>query len=78
VKPRTGRGCNSPRAVMPSSSATTGSRPDGVVEQLRLSGAGHGWPGVEVRWLRRRLIGTGSSLVNASEGAWAFAPRFSR
>jgi poly(3-hydroxybutyrate) depolymerase len=48
------------------------------VEQLRLAGVGHGWPGVEVGWLRRRIIGPGTTLVNASEAAWAFASRFSR
>jgi polyhydroxybutyrate depolymerase len=55
-----------------------GCRPDGVVEQIRLSGVGHGWPGVDVPWLRRRLVGPGTTLVNASEEAWAFASRFRR
>jgi poly(3-hydroxybutyrate) depolymerase len=48
------------------------------VEQLRLTGVGHGWPGVEVGWLRRRIIGPDTTLVNASEEAWAFASRFTR
>jgi polyhydroxybutyrate depolymerase len=56
----------------------TGCRPAGAVEHLRLAGVGHGWPGVEVRWLRRRIIGPGTTLVNASEEAWAFASRFAR
>ena len=56
----------------------TNCRPDGDVEQLRLTGVGHGWPGVEVGWLRRRIIGPGTTLVNASEEAWAFASRFTR
>jgi polyhydroxybutyrate depolymerase len=56
----------------------TNCRPDGDVEHLRLAGVGHGWPGVEVGWLRRRIIGPGTTLVNASEEAWAFASRFSR
>jgi len=53
-------------------------RPEGDVEQLRLAGVGHGWPGVKAGWLRRRIIGPGTTLVNASEEAWAFASRFSR
>jgi polyhydroxybutyrate depolymerase len=56
----------------------TNCRPDGDVEQLRLTGVGHGWPGVEVGWLRRRIIGPDTTLVNASEEAWAFASRFTR
>jgi len=56
----------------------TNCRPDGNVEQLRLAGVGHDWPGVEVARLRRRIIGPGTTLVNASEETWAFASRFSR
>ena len=55
-----------------------GCSPEGMVEQLRLSGIGHGWPGAEVRWLHRWIIGPGTTLVNASEESWAFASRFSR
>ncbi len=56
----------------------TDCRPGGAVEQLRLTGVGHGWPGVEVGWLRRRFIGPGTTLINASEEAWLFASRFTR
>jgi len=56
----------------------TDCHPDGEVEQLRLAGVGHGWPGVETGWLRRRIIGPDTTLVSASEEAWAFASRFSR
>jgi polyhydroxybutyrate depolymerase len=56
----------------------TNCSPNGDVEQLRLTGVGHGWPGVKVGWLRRRIIGPGTTLVNASEEAWAFASRFTR
>jgi len=56
----------------------TGCRKGGAVELLRLSGSGHGWPGVQVPWLRRRFLGASTTLVNASEQAWKFAARFSR
>jgi polyhydroxybutyrate depolymerase len=56
----------------------TGCRPGGAVEHLRLTGVGHGWPGVEVRWLRRRIIGPGTTLIDASEESWTFASRFTR
>lgn len=46
------------------------------MEYLRLAGVGHGWPGVEVRRMRRRIIGAGTTLVNASEEARAFASRY--
>lgn len=55
-----------------------GCRPNGAVEHLRLTGVGHGWPGVAVPRQRQRLIGPGTTLVHASEEAWAFLSRFSR
>jgi len=51
---------------------------NGAVEHLRLTGAGHGWPGADVPWLRRRIIGEGTTLLDASEGAWTFLSRFAR
>ena len=45
------------------------------VEHLRLSGSGHGWPGVEVRSVVQDFLGPPTTLVDASEEAWAFADR---
>ncbi len=56
----------------------TGCLKGGAVEHLRLSGSGHGWPGVQAPWLRRQILGASTTLVNASEQAWKFAARFSR
>ncbi|MBI4521406.1 MAG: hypothetical protein HY701_11255 [Gemmatimonadetes bacterium] len=55
-----------------------GCRKNGAVEHLRLTGAGHGWPGVETPGLRRRIIGEGTTLFHASDEAWAFLSRFVR
>jgi polyhydroxybutyrate depolymerase len=55
-----------------------GCAPNGAVEHLKLTGAGHGWPGVNARRARQRLLGPSTSLVDASEEAWAFASRFTR
>ena len=43
------------------------------VEHLRLSGSGHGWPGVSVGRIWQDLLGPSTTLINASEEAWAFA-----
>ena len=51
---------------------------NGAVEHLRLTGAGHGWPGSDVGWLRRRLVGDGTTLLDASDEAWAFLVQFRR
>ncbi len=45
------------------------------VEHLRLSGTGHGWPGVTVGRFWQERMGPATTLVNASEEAWAFANR---
>ncbi|MEZ5540664.1 MAG: PHB depolymerase family esterase [Pseudomonadota bacterium] len=55
-----------------------GCRPDGAVEHLRLSGSGHGWPGVTAPRWRQRLLGPPTTLVDASAAAWQFAARFVR
>ena len=55
-----------------------GCRENGVVEHLRLTGVGHGWPGEGVPRLRERLVGPGTTLVQASAEAWAFLSRFAR
>jgi polyhydroxybutyrate depolymerase len=44
---------------------------------LRLTGAGHGWPG-GTPFLSEQLVGPATSLVSASEEAWSFFRRFSR
>ena len=38
---------------------------------LRLTGAGHGWPGVAVG--REAIIGPATDVVHASEELWSFA-----
>ncbi len=43
------------------------------VEHLRLTGVGHGWPGAAVAAAMRRLIGPGTTMINAGEAAWQFA-----
>jgi len=55
----------------------TGCQAGGAVEHLRLSGSGHGWPGVRVPRLRRKLLGPDTTLINAAEESWRFAARFS-
>lgn len=50
----------------------------GTVEHLRLTGVGHGWPGASGRLFGRNLVGPPTSMINASEEAWAFASRFRR
>lgn len=52
-----------------------GCGPGAEVEHLRLSGSGHGWPGVEVGRVWQNLLGPSTTLINASEEAWAFADR---
>ncbi len=49
-----------------------------AVEHLRLTGVGHGWPGVRVGLARQSLIGPPTTLIDASEEVWAFVSRFSR
>jgi polyhydroxybutyrate depolymerase len=56
----------------------SGCREGSALEHLRLSGSGHGWPGVRTPWLLRNILGPSTTLVNASEQAWQFAVRFSR
>lgn len=48
------------------------------VEHLRLTGSGHGWPGAEVTRVMEGLVGERTTLIDASEQAWAFASQFSR
>ncbi len=55
-----------------------GCRAGGEIVHLRLRGVGHGWPGATVRPLMERILGPGTTLVDASEAAWQFASRFSR
>jgi polyhydroxybutyrate depolymerase len=43
----------------------------GQISHIRLSGVGHGWPGVATG--RERLLGPSTTLVDASEEVWAFA-----
>jgi polyhydroxybutyrate depolymerase len=52
--------------------------PGGDVEHVLLTGVGHGWPGVRVRFSLQRLIGRDTKLLNATEAAWYFASQFSR
>ncbi len=47
------------------------------VALLRLTGAGHGWPGA-VSFLPERLMGRATSIVGASDEVWNFFRRFSR
>ncbi len=52
---------------------------DGVrVEHVRLTGTGHGWPGVTVDRVWQSLLGEPTNVVNASELVWEFASQFSR
>ncbi len=44
---------------------------DATVVHLRLSGAGHGWPGVTVG--RESVVGPATDVVEASEELWRFA-----
>ena len=44
---------------------------------LRLTGAGHGWPG-GASFLPERLMGPGTFVIDASEEVWSFFRRFSR
>ncbi len=55
----------------------SGCASDGPVEHLRLSGIGHGWPGTAARPALARLLGPSTTLIAASDSAWAFASRFS-
>lgn len=47
------------------------------VALLRLTGAGHGWPG-GTSILSERIMGPATSVIDASEELWAFFRRFSR
>ncbi len=47
------------------------------VVHWRLKGPGHGWPGAPASRLER-LIGPSTTVIDASEEAWAFFRRFSR
>lgn len=47
------------------------------VVHLRLTGAGHGWPGDAGSRARDRLTGAPTTIVDASEEAWSFFARFS-
>jgi polyhydroxybutyrate depolymerase len=47
------------------------------VTLLRLTGAGHGWPGA-APLLPERIIGPATSIIDASEELWKFLRRFSR
>ncbi len=71
-----GQGANRGQTV--TALAWTGCSPGGTVRHLRLTGVGHGWPGAPVRPAMRRLIGPGTTLISASDSAWAFASRFRR
>lgn len=44
---------------------------------LRLTGAGHGWPGGHVQ-LPERLVGPETRVIDAAHEIWAFLSRFSR
>lgn len=46
------------------------------VAHLRLTGAGHGWPGDEGSRVRERISGPATTIVDASEEAWSFFARF--
>ncbi len=72
--PIAGRGTN--RGQTATMLDWTGCAPGGTVRHLRLTGVGHGWPGAPVRPALRRLIGPGTTLIEASDSAWAFASRF--
>ncbi|MGE0439074.1 MAG: PHB depolymerase family esterase [Gemmatimonadales bacterium] len=72
----TGSGANAGQSV--TRLAFEGCQAGTAVEHLRLTGAGHGWPGVEVGRVWQKLIGPATTLIDASEEAWAFASRFSR
>ena len=43
-----------------------------VVTHIRLTGAGHGWPGEVQGRLRERIIGPSTTLIQAAEEVWAF------
>lgn len=47
-----------------------GCKPEAPVTLLRLTGAGHGWPGGRVAM--PRLVGPGTKVIDADEEAWAF------
>jgi len=49
----------------------TGCDPGGAMTHLRLSGVGHGWPGVDTG--REAVVGPSTTLVDASEEAWLYA-----
>lgn len=54
-----------------------GCRDESAVELLRLTGAGHVWPGGDRNYLVR-LLGRGTSLIDANQELWAFFRRFRR
>lgn len=64
------RGQSATRLVWPACGAP--------VEHLRLSGSGHGWPGVRLGPLRQSIVGPATTLVDASSEVWAFASRYRR
>lgn len=45
---------------------------------LRLTGAGHGWPGETYGRMRERLVGPSTTLIDAAREVWAFVSRFER
>ena len=47
------------------------------IVHLKLTGAGHGWPGAP-RTERERIAGPGTTIINAAEEIWRFVSRFSR
>lgn len=48
-----------------------GCQSGGEMVHLRLSGVGHGWPGVDTG--REAVVGPSTSLIDASEEVWRFA-----
>lgn len=73
---REGTGDNAGQSV--TMIAWSGCRDGGLVQHLRLTGVGHGWPGAEVRAGMRAIIGPGTTLIDAGQEAWTFASRFTR
>ena len=71
---RTGRGVDRGQ----SSSRLTWPGCEAPVEHLRLSGSGHGWPGVRLGALRQSIVGPATTLIHASDEVWAFASRYRR
>jgi poly(3-hydroxybutyrate) depolymerase len=47
-------------------------------DHLRLTGSGHGWPGVTVGRLWQNLLGPPTTVIDASAEVWAFVSEFSR